>query len=218
MQQSDSINEIAAALSKAQAEIEGAKKDAKNPFFKSSYADLSSVIAAIKEPLAKHGLSVVQLTGIGVSGHATLYTQISHTSGQWMRGEIPLNAKDPLDPQKMGSVITYFRRYALQAALCVSAEDDDGDSASAPKQQKPSAQAATPPLQTKENHDPISEQQRKAIYAISKDLGYGDEIMKALMKERFSVYSSKDLSFVQAHELIKMLKSKQAKREPGEEG
>ena len=60
MKQSESINKLAMALVKAQAEMGGAVKDAKNPFFKSNYADLTSVIKTIKEPFANNGLAYVQ--------------------------------------------------------------------------------------------------------------------------------------------------------------
>lgn len=128
MQQSEDIKELATALSKAQAEIEGAVKDSKNPFFKSNYADLSSVISAIKEPLAKYGLSVSQMTDFNDDGIEFVETQIMHSSGQWLRGRLPIKAKDN-SPQAQGSGISYVRRYALQAALCVSSLDDDGQSA-----------------------------------------------------------------------------------------
>jgi hypothetical protein len=60
MKQSETIIKLAEAMSKAQAEMGGAVKDSSNPFFKSSYADLTSVIKAIKEPFANNGLSFVQ--------------------------------------------------------------------------------------------------------------------------------------------------------------
>lgn len=127
MQQSDSINELASALSKAQSEIEGAVKDSTNPFFKSAYADIQSVIQAIKVPLAKHGLSISQLTDYE-DGKTIVETQIMHSSGQWMRGRYPVYAKDD-SPQAQGSGLSYAKRYALQSALCVSAVDDDGNAA-----------------------------------------------------------------------------------------
>lgn len=128
MKQSESIKELATALSKAQAEIEGAKKDSTNPFFKSSYADLTSVIDAIKEPLAKHGLSISQMTDFDDDGREFVETQIMHSSGEWLRGRLLLKAKDD-SPQAQGSSLSYSRRYSLQAALCVSALDDDANSA-----------------------------------------------------------------------------------------
>lgn len=127
MQQSDSIKELSTALNKAQAEIGGAVKDANNPFYKSKYADLTAVIEAAKGPLAKHGLSVTQMTDFD-NGVEYVETQIMHSSGEWIRGRMLIKTKDNT-PQSMGSGISYSRRYALQAALNIPAVDDDGQEA-----------------------------------------------------------------------------------------
>ena len=129
MNKSENLNELATALCKAQNEMGGAVKDAKNPFFKSSYADLTSVIKAIKEPFNKTGLSYVQLPttsdggkGIGVK------TILMHTSGQFIESEFYLPITKA-DPQAGGSAITYARRYALQAMAGIPTADDDAEAA-----------------------------------------------------------------------------------------
>ena len=129
MKQSESITDLATALCLAQAEMGGAIKDSNNPFFKSSYADLTSVIKVIKEPFAKHGLSFVQLpvtstggNGIGVS------TMLMHNSGQWIQGEYLL-PMDKVTPQGAASSITYARRYALQSLVGIPSVDDDSEMA-----------------------------------------------------------------------------------------
>lgn len=127
MRQSESIAELATALCAAQAEMGGAVKDSANPFFKSKYADLGSVVKAIKEPFTKHGLSYVQLPfaneqGIGVT------TRLMHTSGEWLEDSFPLPMVKA-DPQAAGSAITYARRYALQAMAGIPTADDDAESA-----------------------------------------------------------------------------------------
>ena len=127
MQTSDQINDIATALAKAQGEMGGALKDSANPFFKSKYADLSSVWDACRAPLSKHGLAIVQspsADGVRVS----VDTLLTHTSGQWMRGTVSVNAKED-SPQAVGSAITYLRRYALQSFAGVAPEDDDAEAA-----------------------------------------------------------------------------------------
>ena len=129
MNKSDQINHLAAALCKAQAEMGGAVKDAKNPFFKSSYADLTSVIKAIKEPFANNGLSYSQLPVTSEGGGGVGVTTIlMHSSGQWLESEfyLPLAKKDP---QGGGSAITYARRYALQAMSGIPTADDDAEAA-----------------------------------------------------------------------------------------
>ena len=60
MKSSEETNELALALCLAQSQMGGAVKDSANPFFKSSYADLTSVIKAIKQPFADNGLSYTQ--------------------------------------------------------------------------------------------------------------------------------------------------------------
>ncbi len=133
--QSEHINELAAALSKAQGEIQGAKKDCANPFFKSKYADLSSIWDACREPLTKNGLSVIQTTG-EISGHQYLFTLLAHSSGQWIRSQM-LIVVAKADIQAFGSGLTYCRRYSLAMITGVCPEDDDGNAAV--KQQAPQA-------------------------------------------------------------------------------
>ena len=135
MDKSESIKELATALNKAQDEMGGAVKDKKNPFFKSSYADLASVVMAIKEPFAGNGLSYSQFP-ISRDGLVGVETILMHTSGEFISSELLLPTTKK-DPQAAGSAITYARRYALQAIAGIPSEDDDGNLASkkaAPKQ------------------------------------------------------------------------------------
>lgn len=125
---SDSIGELAAALSLAQGEIVGAIKDSTNPFFNSTYADLASVWDAVRGPLTRNGLAVIQTTEIGEQ--VELVTTLAHKSGEWVRGSCPIFAK-ALDPQSVGSAITYARRYGLASIVGVAQIDDDGNAAQA---------------------------------------------------------------------------------------
>ena len=127
MNSSEKINELATALCKAQAAMGGAVKDSANPFFKSSYADLTSVIKAIKQPFADNNLSYTQFpisdeNGIGV------VTRLMHNSGQYieMGYTLPVVKRDP---QAAGSALTYARRYALQSMAGIPTADDDAESA-----------------------------------------------------------------------------------------
>jgi hypothetical protein len=142
MTTSDSINEIAAALAKAQGQMTGALKDAANPFFKSKYADLASVWEACRTPLATNGIAVVQSPTVNEM-RVSLDTLLVHTSGQWIRNSLSCAVKDD-SPQVIGSATTYLRRYALQSLVGVAAEDDDGEAAEG--RNKPSAHARTPAL------------------------------------------------------------------------
>lgn len=127
MEQSENINELAAALAKAQGQITGALKDSSNPFFKSKYADLASCWDACRKPLSENGLAVIQSTA-EKDGHLYVVTTLAHASGQWMRGWLPVKTKDD-SPQGQGSGLTYARRYALAAIVGLAQIDDDAEAA-----------------------------------------------------------------------------------------
>jgi hypothetical protein len=152
MKTSEQIGELAAALAKAQGELEGAHKDSANPFFKSKYADLASVWDACRGPLSENGLAIVQLPR--ADGNAvTMETRLIHSSGQWIEGELTAVAKDE-GPQSIGSAVTYLRRYMLQAVTGVAPEDDDGNAATsegAPPQ-KQTRPPKSPAKQVAEQH------------------------------------------------------------------
>lgn len=131
MNKSQEINELAKALSKAQGKIRHAVKDSANPFFKSKYADLTSVWDAIREAFQAEGLAVAQCPQVE-NGASVLETILMHSSGQWMSSTVPLNPVKN-DPQGLGSAITYMRRYALQSIAGVCSDDDDGNAASDPR-------------------------------------------------------------------------------------
>lgn len=125
MNTSTEINELAKALASAQAEIRNPKKDALNPHFKSNYADLAGGLDCVRPALAKHGLSVVQSTGMD-GDMMMLTTRLLHASGQWIESIYPV-AKFPAPQQQVGSALTYSRRYSLFAMVGVAGTDDDDD-------------------------------------------------------------------------------------------
>lgn len=127
MKTSESINELATALSKAQAAMTGAKKSSANPFFKSKYSDLASVCEAISAPFADNGLSYIQSPEF-LDNKITVTTRIMHSSGQWIEGVVSLPPTKQ-DAQGYGSAITYGRRFGLQAMVGVPSVDDDGNDA-----------------------------------------------------------------------------------------
>ena len=134
MNKSESIKELATALCKFQGAVETVRKEATNPFFKSKYASLANILDVIRKPLFENGLSFVQLP----AGEHQLTTMLMHTSGEWIEETYSMTpAKN--DPQGLGSVITYQRRYALGAVLGLNIdEDDDGNAGSkteAPKKE-----------------------------------------------------------------------------------
>ena len=131
--QSGKLEKLATALAKAQSEIVGARKTSKNPYFKSDYADLFEVLEATRPILSKHGLSIVQTNGgvevIGTTAFLHVGTMLMHTSGQWIRSFIPLPIETPINCHKLGSAMTYGRRYGLAAIVGIAQMDDDGNAA-----------------------------------------------------------------------------------------
>ncbi len=115
------------ALAAAQAEMTNAALNKVNPHFKSKYADLAEIRDTALPVLTAHGLSVTQ-TPQFVGERFVLVTTLRHESGEEVSSEWPLPSN--IEPQKMGSALTYARRYGLSAIVCISAEeDDDGNAA-----------------------------------------------------------------------------------------
>ena len=147
MNKSESIQLLASALSKAQAEMPAIKFDSKNPFLKNDYASLGAIIAGARPVIAKHGLSVAQLT-FGDDGVAGVETVLMHTSGEWISQSISMpigEEKVKSSAQVAGSIVTYLRRYSLASILGIySDEDGDGNKPEPerkPTRAKPEAQA-----------------------------------------------------------------------------
>ena len=116
------------AMAKAFPEIENATKDKVNPAFKSKYADLGSVVEAVKPALAKNDLWFAQIMH-EQSGGICVETIVCHSSGeQFSFGKLFLPAAKQ-DAQGYGSALTYARRYSLMSAFGIAAEDDDGNAA-----------------------------------------------------------------------------------------
>lgn len=133
MHQSESIANLAKALSTVQGKLTYAKKDSKNPFFKSNYADLESVWDACRDLLSANGLAVSQFPGTysDLDKSMSLTTILTHNSGEWISQKMSVPVTKP-DAQGAGSALTYMRRYALAAVVGVVQADDDGNAASNP--------------------------------------------------------------------------------------
>lgn len=126
MNKSESIANLALALSKAQLELSNPKKTSANPFFKSKYADLSEVINASKTVLAEHGLSVMQFLSYNDMVHVE--TMMLHSTGEWISETLSLPIAKH-DAQSIGSTCTYARRYSWAAICGLAQEDDDANAA-----------------------------------------------------------------------------------------
>jgi hypothetical protein len=128
------VGELFSALAKCQAEIQNPQRNAENPFFKSSYADLTSIWDVVREPLTKNGLSIAQFPG-REGNEVLLTTVLAHESGQYIISRMAMTPEKD-NPHGQASCITYMRRFALAAATgCAPAgDDDDGNSAVQPPQ------------------------------------------------------------------------------------
>jgi hypothetical protein len=125
-QSSNTIGKIAAALLKAQRNMGDATKGSKNPFFKSSYADLNSVREAATPALNAEGIVLLQPT-VHLEGKNFVRTLLLHESGEWLSSDTEIVQAKLNDPQAHGSGLSYARRYGLQSFLNIGAVDDDSE-------------------------------------------------------------------------------------------
>jgi len=128
---SDQINEITAAMSKAQGEMPSAPKNCKNPHYKSKYADINSCLDACREVLKSHNLAIFQSNVSDENGRFYVVSTLGHPSGQWFKSYTPLLIVKN-DSQGFGSAMTYARRYGLCALLGITLDEDDDGNASSP--------------------------------------------------------------------------------------
>lgn len=156
-ERSEAIDQLAAALAKAQSTIEGAAKDKQNPHLRTRYADLGSVWDACKTSLVDNGLAVAQLPD-ACADEPVLRTVLTHVSGQWMASTIPLKFSDDekgrSTMQALGSALTYARRYGLSAMTGVCPEDDDGATAGGTQQRRPEPARQPEPRQERAKEAP----------------------------------------------------------------
>ncbi|WP_018622048.1 ERF family protein [Spirosoma luteum] len=132
------------AFSKAQSQFRSAIKDAANPFFKSKYADLSSIWEAVKAGLSENGLMVTQPIRVTESG-IQVETIIRYKDGTIIEScHCPVFCKVQNDAQAMGSAITYARRYSLASILCIVTDDDDANGANGQPAQSQAKPAPSP--------------------------------------------------------------------------
>ena len=197
--QSEQIDKLAMALSKAQAVMEAAAKNKRNPHFNSTYADLASIIESVRKPLTDNGLAFTQTIQTMQTG-LSLETTLLHTSGQWLRSEYPLIQGTA---QQTGSSLTYARRYSLSSIAGIAAdEDDDGAKATQAKpQQRKTRTAADDEPQANER---IGQEQLNILIAECDELGTD----KRALCRYFGVPSMADLAPDQFAEAMAQLARK----------
>jgi len=200
MNSSPGITKIAAALVKAQMEMGNAVKDAVNPFFKKSYADLNSVREAALPILNKHGISCIQPTTF-INDVPFVETILLHESGEFISSLTMIVVDKINDAQRHGSGLSYARRYALSAIVNIGAEDDDANKAVGAKAPV-TASVTTPP-------PPPATEKAKPVKLTGKKLEELNSAIKALelaekttdltdLKKQLPAYIVQDASFIAA--------------------
>lgn len=178
---------LSSAMAAAFAQIEGATKDKVNPAFKSKYADLGSVIDAIKPALIAHDLFFTQRPQPSEGG-VTIETWLHHAGGEQMPlGSlfVPANKQDA---QGFGSALTYARRYALVTAFGVPVEDDDGNAAAKGSREFAAGGQREEGAQSAPGGNPISDDQWAKIVSLCQATGtQGGEVKKHIGAENLKV-------------------------------
>ncbi len=157
MNKSESIVEISKAMAKFQAEVKQPFKDANNPFFKSKYVPLESVVESITSIAPNHGISFVQWASNDDTGRVGVSTMIMHTSGEYIEFDPVYMNADKNTAQGAGALISYLKRYSLSAVFGITSDqDDDGNHASG-NTNKPKQQPKARPEQIKDLQDKIKQ-------------------------------------------------------------
>ncbi len=185
--QSENINELMAAMSKAQGVIVSAKKDKTNPYYKSAYADLASVWDACRTALSENGIAVVQcMEPIDVV--LMLVTTLGHSSGQWMKSYLPIITQKT-DHQSLGSGITYMRKYSLSAITGVAPDEDDDGNEAMGDRNKECDKIKINNGQQQPNNKTITKQQSEMIeHLLTENPEQRPSLMKFL-KDGYKIYS-----------------------------
>lgn len=190
MRSSEKVDLIMKALNLAQGQIRNAKEDANNPFFKSKYADLTSVWHACKEALISNGLSIMQPLEYK-DGSQFLCTILAHSSGQWIESSMIMNLGN-LDPQKIGSMITYYRRYMLQSMVGIcTGDDDDAEGAMQPHRQNTSPSQAEAAKKTEPK--PVAKLTADQARQLESLIAPGDDDYKKKILDSYTVKSFAEL-------------------------
>ena len=142
---------LAEALAAAQAEMGNALKNAKNPHFRSDYADLSAIRNAVIPHLSKHGIALVQIpesTENGISVRTLLKYRSEEMDCGTLAIAVPQGRGNPA--QAMGSAISYARRYSMASICAVASSDEDDDGNSLHDSTQPAAKPAKKPAAKKQ--------------------------------------------------------------------
>lgn len=209
-EQSINIGALAKALAAAQATITNPKADSANPFYDSHYADLASVIEAVREPLAANGIARVQAV-LSRGPEVGVRTALVHASGEWIAATVWCKPEKS-GPQALGSVITYLRRYSLAAAVGVAQQDDDAESAEK-RAPKPGPRAVVTDIrQATVEASKLDRATQARIKILQGECGIPDIEWREKLQQYYKVDSSAKLTAEAAAELIVKLELRKSLR------
>lgn len=185
MNRSESINELAKALSSFQKEVKQPPKNGKNPHFKSAYVTLDDTIKAINETAPNHGLSYIQTPVTDENGVGVI-TTVLHTSGQYIEFPSLILPMDKKTAQGAGSAITYARRYSISSIFGLVSEEDDDANAAEPNVKQPLASSKQIGLVKKlayEIEKIIGKKNEEVIASLTKHIGEFEDVSKLTMDQ-----------------------------------
>lgn len=185
MKASEQLDQVAAALAKAQGEMTHASFDAVNPAFKSKYATLSSVIDAIRAALASNGIAWMQSI-VNTENGICAITRLIHSSGQWIESVGPEVPLDKRNAHGVASATTYAKRFGLSLAVGIAADTDDDGNAAA--HNSPPARAVKVSAETQRWLKAIDEADASALSDIGQELVKTDvsDGEKGLLRDAFA--------------------------------
>lgn len=191
MRKSESIVEISKALAKFQEEVEQPLKDADNPFFRSKYVPLESVVESISKTAPKHGLSFVQWALNDEQGRVGVATMLMHESGEYIEFDPVFMNAEKNTPQGAGSLITYLKRYSLSAVFGITSDqDDDGNESSGNNsQKKPQQKTSKQPTQKQQD---IQTKIAKLMQQTGKNKGDTIQLLGYNNKQFTDLYNGSD--------------------------
>jgi hypothetical protein len=204
------MQNILKALILAKQEFKHIPKNSYNPYHKSKYANLDAVLAAISESFNKYDLCLLQPTEVK-DDRVILKTIIYHVkSGEQIAGELllPQNA----DPQKIGSAITYYRRYGLCSLLGIVADEDDDGNATIP----PRAITQSTPQQSRPQSIPYNDEEEKAktIHSEMKKTDLSKETILKIVLTKFKSNNVRSLTWEQINQLKIYIQAEATKSQP----
>lgn len=215
MNKSETISQLATALSAFQAEVKQPMKDANNPFFKSKYVPLENVVEAINEVANKHGLAFTQFPSTDESGRIGVATLLLHSSGEYIEYPAVYMKAEKENPQEAGKLISYLKRYSLSAIFGITSDVDD-DANEATGNNKPKVETAVKKPYAKQTGQAVNTSQEldmaemKKLYTAWNELDSGDNVLFEVWYEGMKEKFSNDMIKVTLRKKIELLKKEKA--------